>query len=211
MRRKIIAPVSAALLAAASLGCYALPSVNSLPLFKAKPAAPAQQPPAPARQQADLPITVYDPDISDDIAAGLPEVILAYSAEPAIPGMPVTIYDGEQRDGDDQPTGMASLPETVYSFNLPAVPTERSSARATGERSLVNEAVTQAAVAANPNGDEVETAPGQAPPASAGPSPYTHYTDAQRVGVNPCEIKNHQASPYTSLTDAQRAGQTDCY
>jgi hypothetical protein len=256
MRRTVLAPVATVVLAAASLACFALPSVHSFPIFPAKSADTPAQASAPARQQqADLPITVYDPQISDDTAAGLPEVIMAGQRTPNRAGQPETIYgdaNGQHVTEISAAPVMGALPNTVYAgeeasavaaAGLPETITAGTrtahmagqpetvygSAEEPAEQALVeNEAVAaaeqatqapptthkahhHAQIAANPNGFGVETQPGHYPPPQVTASPYTHLTDAQRVGQNPCEIKNHQASPYTNLTDAQRAGQTNCF
>jgi hypothetical protein len=178
--------------------------------------------------------TVYG-DNSTQSQAGLPQIVLAGMRAPAEAGMPSIEYgDASAQRVHEIGLGLLTteaLPVTAYAGDaarpeagMPEIVTgsvkmPRSAWRAAGmpetaygeteEDKPVNEAVGLAEQAANPNGEEVETPAGFPPEATA--SPYSKYTDAQRVGMNPCEMKDQQPQPSSPLTMAQQAGQTNCW
>jgi hypothetical protein len=253
MRRHASAPVKLlAILATASLACFALPSVSHFPVYNISHLRPQSQaqndadaqadPQADAQTDAqnsaeanppenDLPETVYpQTENSADGASGLPLTVLAGMREPAQPGFPMTEYGDLSANrvheiapgpaatvalpatayAGDRDVAAAGLPETITgAARMPNPAGMPETVYSYAQSRPVNEAQTLA-MAANPNGDDVETAPANLPPAEVTVSPYTRYTDAQRVGMNPCELKQPKPSPYTPLTDAQRAAQTTC-
>jgi hypothetical protein len=139
----------------------------------------------------DLPVTINagEPEQTEMASAGHP---LATGVE-----LPVTMTAAER-----QPVS-ADLPETIYGVS---------------ESAPVHEAQLAAEAAIRDDGEEnAESSAVSEDDATAGAhypvftaSPYGPFTDAQRVDLNPCEIRGPAPSPYGPLTDAQRAAQTNC-
>jgi hypothetical protein len=232
--------VSLFVLAAASLAGYSLANVTHLTASQEQTTdtkAAAAQPTAQPMQEAVQ--TVYAGATAPETSEAMPEVVYAGQREPAQDGLPVTEYGDASgvhvREiatssapeaalpvttyGGESASAEAGMPETVIaSAHMPAAPGMPETVYGASASKPVNEAQQLADEAVAPQAKQAAKASTRKyapilvngiPVATA--SPYSHYTQAERAGMNPCEDHDKGTSPYSNLTDAQRASQTNCW
>lgn len=223
MRILVVAPI---VLAAASLACFAIPSVNRHSVYQIGETQSQSQSQigdaALQTSEPQLPEMVYPESVPDQSFAGMPEVVFAGDRRPTEPGLPTTEYG--DRSGEHvyqiavatEPAGAipvtvfagenatgSGLPETVLSTSANEFPAEEVSEAAPAtvlageEEQPARE--NEAAVLAEQMRHAQDLSAANNPNGYAVETEYGHYPPPQ---IHP--------SPYTKYTAAQQAGINPC-